>query len=72
VKGWKIYQANGPRKQAGIVILITDKVDFKIKLIKFDKEGQSIQIKGEIHQKEITIITLYVPNLMHPISSNML
>jgi exonuclease III len=30
MKGWKIiYQANGPRKQAGIAILISDKVDFK-------------------------------------------
>jgi hypothetical protein len=31
VKGWKkIYQANGPPKQAGVVILTSDKVDFKI------------------------------------------
>jgi hypothetical protein len=30
--GWKmIYQANGPRKQAGVAILISDKVDFKLK-----------------------------------------
>jgi hypothetical protein len=30
VKGWKkIYQANGPRKQAGVAILISDEVDFK-------------------------------------------
>jgi exonuclease III len=35
VKGWKkIYQANGPRKQAGVAILISDKVDFKLALIK--------------------------------------
>jgi exonuclease III len=35
MKGWKkIYQANGPRKQAGIAILISDKVDFKPTLIK--------------------------------------
>jgi hypothetical protein len=30
----KIYQANGPPKQAEIAILITDKVDFKPVLIK--------------------------------------
>jgi hypothetical protein len=30
VKSWKkIYQANGPRKQAGIVILVSGKVFFK-------------------------------------------
>jgi hypothetical protein len=30
-------------------------------LIKGDKEGNSILIKGEIYQKEITIINLYAP-----------
>jgi exonuclease III len=35
MKSWKmIYQANGPRKQAGVAILISDKVDFKPTLIK--------------------------------------
>jgi exonuclease III len=35
VKGWKkIYQVNGPPKQAGVAILILDKVDFKLTLIK--------------------------------------
>jgi hypothetical protein len=35
VKAWKkIYQANGPRKQAGVAILTLDKVDFKLTLIK--------------------------------------
>jgi exonuclease III len=35
VKGWKkIYQANGPPKQAGVAILISDKVDFKLTSIK--------------------------------------
>jgi exonuclease III len=30
VKDWKkIYQANGPRKQAGVAIFILDKVDVK-------------------------------------------
>jgi exonuclease III len=35
MKGWKkIYQANGPRTQAGVAMLISDKVDFKPTLIK--------------------------------------
>jgi exonuclease III len=35
MKGWKkIYQANGPQNQAGVAILISDKVDFKRTLIK--------------------------------------
>jgi exonuclease III len=64
MKGWKkIYQDNGLPKQAGVAILISDKVDFNPTLIKRDKEGQNILTKGEIDQKEIT-------TYMHPISSN--
>jgi exonuclease III len=67
VKGWKkIYQANGPQKQEGVAILVSDKVDFKLTLIKQDKERHSILIKGEVHQKEITIINLYAPNISAP------
>src|SRR3712207_5371729 len=41
VKGWKtIFQANGKQKKAGVTILISDKVDFKIRQVKRDKEGQ--------------------------------
>jgi hypothetical protein len=66
VKGWKkIYQANGPQKQAEVAILISKKVDFKLTLIKQDK-GHSILIKGEIHQKETTIINLDAPNINAP------
>jgi exonuclease III len=62
----KIYQANGPHKQAGVAILILDKVHIKLTLIEQDKEGHSILIKGEIHQKEITIVNLYAPNVNEP------
>jgi exonuclease III len=35
LKGWKrIYQANDPPKQAGVAVLISEKVDFKLSLIK--------------------------------------
>jgi hypothetical protein len=37
-----IVQANGPKKQAGVAILISDKIDFQPKVIKKDKEGQFI------------------------------
>jgi exonuclease III len=64
VKDWKkIYQANGPLKQAGVTILISDKVDFKPTLVRQDKEGHFILIKKAIHQKEIIIINLYAPNV---------
>jgi hypothetical protein len=34
--------------------------------MKRDKEGPSMLIKGEIHQKEIAIINLYAPNINAP------
>jgi hypothetical protein len=50
VKGWKkIYQANGHSKQAGRAILISDKVDFKLTLIKQGKERHTILIKEQVH-----------------------
>jgi hypothetical protein len=39
-------------------------------LMKWDKEGHSILIKGEIHQKEITIFNLYAPNVNAPNFTN--
>jgi exonuclease III len=45
---------------------MSDKVDFKPTLIKCNKEGHSILIKGEIHQKKITIINPYAPNVNAP------
>jgi hypothetical protein len=39
VKGWKtIFQANGPKKQAGVAILISNKINFQPKVIKKDKD----------------------------------
>ena len=47
VRGWeKIFHANGDQKKAGVAILISDKVDLKIKNISRDKEGHCIMIKG--------------------------
>jgi exonuclease III len=67
MKGWKkIYQANGAPKQTGVAIVTSDKVDFKPTLIKGDKEGHFIVIKGEIHQKEISIINLCAANVSTP------
>ena len=63
VKGWKkIFHANRDQKKAEVAILISNKIDFKIKAMKRDKEGHYIMIKGSI-QEEITIINIYVPNI---------
>ena len=62
MKGWKkIFHANRDQKKAGVAILISGKINYKIKAVKRDKEGHHIMIKGSI-QEDITII-----NNMHPI-----
>jgi exonuclease III len=67
VKSWKkIYQANGIQNHEGVAIPNLDKVDFKVTLIKQDKDRHYILIKREIHPKEITIINLYAPNINAP------
>ena len=66
VKGWKkIFHANGNQKKAGVAILISDKIDFKIKTVTRDKEGHYIMIKRSI-QEHITIINVYAPNIGAP------
>jgi hypothetical protein len=42
MKGWKIYQATDPRKQARVGILISDKVDFKLTFIKCNENENTI------------------------------
>jgi exonuclease III len=50
VKGWKtIFQANGPKKQAGIAIFISNKINFQHKVLKKDNEGHFIAIKVKIY-----------------------
>ena len=53
VKGWKkIFHGNGDQKKAGVVILVSDKIDFEIKTIIRDKEGPYIMIKGSIQEED--------------------
>ena len=55
MKGWKtIFQANDLKKQAGVAILISNKIDFQPKVIKKDKEEHFILIKGKILQEELS------------------
>ena len=49
VRGWKkIFHANENQENAGVTILISDKIDFKMKNILGNKEEHYIMIKGSI------------------------
>ena len=59
----KDIPCNGNQKKAGVAILISDKIDFKIKPITRDKERHYIMIKGSIQEEDITIVNIYAPNI---------
>ena len=62
MKGWKkVFHANRDQKNAGVAILISDKIDFEIKAMKKDKEWNYIMIKGSSQEEDITI-NIYAPN----------
>ena len=64
MRGWKyILHTNGKQKKDGAAILISDKIDLKIKVITRDKEGHYIMIKGSIQEEDITIINIYAPDI---------
>ena len=59
-----------PRKQrpkeTGVAILISDKIDFKTKAVKRDKERHYIMIKGSVQEDNITIVNISAPNIGAP------
>ena len=62
MRGWKrVFYANGSQKKARVAILISDKIDFKIKTVTRDKEVHYIMNKGSI-QEVIIIVNIYAPN----------
>ena len=76
VRGWKnIFHANRKQKKVGVAILISDKIDLKIKnrrdmaslvaqLVKNQpKEGHYIMIKGSIQEEDITVVNIYAPTI---------
>ena len=49
LKGWrKLSHTNGNLKKLEVVILISDKMDFKMKAIKGDRDEHYIILKGLI------------------------
>ena len=64
--GKNIFHANGKKEKAVVAILISEKIDLKIKKIRRDKEGHYIMIKGSIQEEDKTIVNIYTPNIGAP------
>jgi endonuclease/exonuclease/phosphatase family metal-dependent hydrolase len=62
MKKKKVFQANAPRKQAELAILISNKIDFQPKVFKHDEEEYFIFIKGKIYQEKVSVLYIYAPN----------
>ena len=60
----KIFHAN--KKKAGVTILVSDKIDFKIRTITRDKEGHYIMIRGSVEEEDTTVVNIYEPNVGAP------
>ena len=59
MRGWKkILHANGNNKKVRVAILISDKINFRTKAIKQDKEGHYVMTKGS-RRRDIILINIY-------------
>ena len=67
MRGWKsIFHANGKQKKTEVAILISDKINLKIKKIIRDKEGRYIMIQGSVQEEDTAILNIYAPNIEAP------
>ena len=65
IKGLKnIFQGNGPKKQTGVAILISNQL--LTKSYQKGKEGHFIPIKEKFYQEELSILNIYAPNVRVP------
>ena len=67
MRGWKnLFPTNGKQRKTGVAILISDKIDLKIKNIIRFKEGHDIVIKGSIQEEDIPTVNICAPNIGAP------
>ena len=59
----KIYHTNINLKKAGVIRLISEKVNFRVKKTTRNREGHYILIKGSSHQEYIAILNASAPNI---------
>ena len=53
------------KEKAGVALL-SNKIDFRTKVIVRDKESHYILIKGTLQQEDLILINIYTPNIEAP------
>lgn len=61
-----IFQANGYQRKMGMAMLISHKIDLESNILRRNKKGHCIMMKGLIHQEDIPIINIYNPSIWAP------
>ena len=62
MRGWEnTFHVNVKQKKAGVAVLISEKIDLKIKKITRNKEGHYLMIKGSVQEEDITIVDINAP-----------
>ena len=55
------YSTDGNEKKVGVTVLISEKIDFKIKTVTRVKEGYYIMIKESIQEEDRTSVNIHTP-----------
>ena len=59
-----VFHVHRNDKKAGAAILVSDKIDFKTKAIKKDKDRPYIIEKGSKKEDDFTLISVCAPNML--------
>ena len=59
-------RAKGNQKKARVIIIVSDKTDFKIKTMINVREEHYIMIKGSTQEEDVTIVNIYAPSIGAP------
>ena len=64
--GMTVYLSNGNNYARGVATFIDKQIDFKVKSLLKDEEGNMLIINCIIHNKDITLVNIYGPNQDKP------
>lgn len=63
MKEWKkSFCTNSSQIRAEVTAFISDKIDFRSKIVAGGKEGHHMIIKRSLHEQNVTLANKYLPN----------